>query len=189
MAWEVDPAHTTIGFSVRHMGLSTVRGRFTKFDGTIEGDPNDISGATARLEVDLSSIETGDEKRDQHLRSADFFDVENAPKMIFVSKRIVPAGENRYRVVGDLTIRDVTREIELEYEHAGEGTDPYGKRKAGGTLTGTINRKDWGITWNVALETGGFLVSDKIKLEIDVQVAESDESADGSTRKDAEVAA
>jgi polyisoprenoid-binding protein YceI len=178
MAWVIDPAHTSVGFSARHMGLSTVRGRFTRFGGSIELDPADITSATGRVEVDLTSVETGNKDRDAHLRSADFFDVERFPQMVFVPKSVTPSGEDTYKVVGDLTIKDVTREVELRYEHAGEGVDPYGNRKIGGTLTGSIKRSDWGLTWNVALETGGWLVSDKIKLEIDGQLAESKDAAE-----------
>ena len=188
MAWTVDPAHTNVGFSVRHMGLSTVRGRFTNFDGGVEGDPSDVSTANARLEIDTASIDTGNEGRDEHLRSPDFFDVERFPKMMFVTKSITPKGGDRYRVVGDLTIKDVSREIELEYEHAGEGVDPYGNRRLGGTLTGTIKRSDWGLTWNVALETGGWLVGDKIKLEIDVQVTESQDAVEQESDLEQQIA-
>lgn len=189
MRWSLDKAHTTVGFSARHMGLSTVRGRFTDFDGTIEGDPGDITSATARVEVDMGSVETGQEQRDQHLRTSDFFDVENFPKMIFVSKRITPKGHDAYSVVGDLTIKDVTHEVELDYDHAGEGVDPYGNRKVGGTLTGVIKRSDWGLKWNVALETGGWLVSDKVKLEIDFQVTEDPKAAEREATAEARLSA
>jgi polyisoprenoid-binding protein YceI len=180
MAWVVDPAHTTVGFRAKHMGLATVRGRFTKFSGTVEGDPDDISSVKARFEVDTASIDTGDEMRDGHMRSPDFFDVENHPKMVFETKSITPRGGDRYAVVGDLTIKGVTREIELQYEHAGGGTDPYGNRKFGGNLTGTIKRSQWGLTWNVPLDTGGWLVSDDIRIDIDVEVAESKEAVEES---------
>ncbi len=189
MAWVIDPSHTTVGFRARHMGLATVRGQFTEFSGTVEGNPNDLTTAKARFEVDTASIDTGDEQRDGHMRSPDFFDVENYPKLVFETKSITAQGGDGYKVVGDLTIKNVTRELELEYEHAGEGTDPFGNRKLGGNLSGTIKRSEWGLTWNVPLDSGGWLVSDNVKLEIDVQVAESEESADGSTRKDADVAA
>lgn len=178
MGWVFDTAHTTVGFSARHMGLSTVRGRFTHFDGNIELDPNDLIKTRGRIEVDMASVETGDETRDAHLRSPDFFDVEKYPKMIFEPKSIERIDDDSYKVVGELTIRDVTRPIELRYEHSGEAIDPYGKRKLGGRLTGTIKRSDWGLTWNVALEAGGWLVSDKINIEIEGQVAESQEAVE-----------
>ena len=176
MAWTIDTAHTTVSFSARHMGLAKVRGVFTGFDGSIEGDPKDIGSAKARFEVDLASVDTGNADRDAHLRSADFFDVEKNPKMTFVSTSIEPNGKGEFKVIGDLTIKGITKPVELVYEHGGEGVDPYGNRKVGGTLTGTILRSDWDLTWNVALETGGWLVSDKVQLEIDLQVAESKEA-------------
>lgn len=189
MRWTLDDAHTTIGFSARHMGLSTVRGRFTKFEGRIEGDPQDIRGLRGRVEVDMASADTGQEQRDEHLRTSDFFDVAAHPKMIFESTRITPRGDGRYKVHGDLTIRGVTHPVELDYEHAGEGTDPYGNRKIGGTLTGQIKRSDWGLKWNVALETGGWLVSDKIKLEIDFQATQDAAGAGEEAEQDARLSA
>jgi polyisoprenoid-binding protein YceI len=172
MAWQLDPAHTSVGFIARHMGLSKVRGLFREVTGEIEGDPNDVTSARARIEVDLSSIDTGNADRDAHLKSADFFDVEKHPTMTFVTKG-VEAADKTYKVRGDLTIKGQTREVELDYEHGGESKDPYGNRKVGGSLTGTIKRSEWGLTWNVPLDSGGWLVSDNVKLEIDFQVAES----------------
>jgi polyisoprenoid-binding protein YceI len=172
MAWQLDTAHTSVGFIARHMGLSKVRGTFRTVSGEIEGDPDDVTSARARIEVDLSSIDTGNPDRDAHLKSADFFDAEKHPTMTFVTKGVEPAGEI-YKVRGDLTIKGETREVELDYEHGGESKDPYGNRKVGGSLTGTIKRSEWGLTWNVPLDTGGWLVSDNVKLEIDFQAAES----------------
>ena len=176
MAWTIDPAHTTVGFSARHMGLSTVRGRFTQFEGSIDADPTDLTRTRGRVEIKTASLDTGNEQRDAHLKSPDFFDVERYPVLVFEVKRIEPEDDGEYRVTGDLTIKDVTREVELEYEHAGEQKDPWGNRKMGGELKGSINRSDWGLTWNVALETGGLLVSDKIKIEVEGQLAESQEA-------------
>ncbi len=172
MAWMIDTAHTSVGFVARHMRLSKVRGQFSSFRGEVEGDPNDITTAKARLEVDMDSIDTGNADRDAHLKSADFFDVENDPTMTFVSRSIARDGDV-YKVTGDLTIKGVTRPVELVYEHGGDLTDPFGNRKLGGSLTGTIKRSEWGLNWNVPLDSGGWLVSENIKLEIDVQVAES----------------
>jgi polyisoprenoid-binding protein YceI len=172
MAWTIDTAHTTVGFKARHMGLSKVSGRFTSFRGEIEGDPTTIESAKARFEVDMASVTTGNPDRDNHLRTSDFFEVEKYPTMVFESKSVTRINDDHYKVVGDLTIKDVTREVELDYEHGGDGLDPYGNRKVGGTLIGTIKRSDWGLTWNVPLEKGGWLVSDNISLEIDLQVAE-----------------
>ena len=189
MAWTVDTAHSTVGFAARHMGLAKVRGQFKGFRGEIEVDPQDLTTARGHLEVDMASVDTGEEKRDEHLRSADFFDVERFPTLTFNSKSVTKVSDDHYKVVGDLTLRDVTHEVELDYEHGGEGVDPYGNRKVGGTLTGTIKRSDWGLTWNVALETGGWLVSDKISLEIDLQLAESQEAVEQEAEREAEVSA
>lgn len=172
MAWTIDTAHTSVGFVARHMGLSKVRGQFTSFRGEIEGDPKDITTAEGRFEVDMASVETGSADRDTHLKSADFFDVEKFPTMTFVSKSIERVGD-AYKVVGDLTIKGQTRAVDLRYEHGGDVQDPFGNRKIGGSLTGTIKRSEWGLTWNVPLDTGGWLVSDNVKLEIDLQIAES----------------
>jgi polyisoprenoid-binding protein YceI len=176
MAWTIDTAHTTVSFSARHMGLAKVRGIFSRFEGTIEGDPKDIASVKGRFEVDLASVDTGNADRDAHLRSADFFDVEKHPTMTFVSTSVEEADKGEFKVAGDLTIKGITKPVELVYEHGGEGVDPYGNRKVGGSLTGTIKRSDWDLTWNVALETGGWLVSDKIQIDIDLQVAESKEA-------------
>ena len=189
MAWKIDGAHSTVEFTARHMGLSKVRGRFTKFEGAIEGDPTDIASARARFEVDLASVDTGNTDRDTHLRSADFFDVEKFPKMVFQSKSISPARDGTYRVTGDLTIKDITHEAELRYEHGGEGVDPYGNKKVGGNLSGTLNRSDWGLKWNVPLDGGGWLVSDKIGLEIELQVAETAEAVAAEARAEADISA
>lgn len=184
MTWTIDPAHTTVGFSARHMGLSTVRGSFTRFDGSIELDPGNPASASGRIEIDLASINTGNEQRDGHLVSPDFFDVERHPTMVFDLKSVSPAGDDAYEVVGDLTIKGITREVRLSYDHAGEGTDPFGNRKLGGSLSGVIKRSDWGLVWNVPLEGGGWLVSDKIKIEVDGQLVAS--RADAEAEAEAE---
>ena len=188
MAWTTDTAHTSVGFVARHMGLSKVRGQFTSFRGEVEGDPSDLTSARGRLEVDLASVDTGNVDRDAHLKSADFFDVENHPTMVFESKRVTKDGDD-YKVVGDLTIKGITNEVELDYEHGGEDVDPYGNRKIGGSLTGTINRRDWGLNWNVPLDTGGVLVSEKIKIEVDFQLAESKEEVGEEAAAEAKVPA
>ena len=188
MAWTIDPAHSSVGFSARHLGLSKVRGLFTRFSGEIDGDPADLTTASGRFEVEMGSVDTGSPDRDAHLKSADFFDVEKHPKMTFVSRSVVRSGDD-YKVVGDLTIKDTTREVTLDLEPGGETTDPYGNRKVGGTLTGTINRSDWGLTWNVPLDSGGWLVSEKIGLEIDLQVAESKEAIEEEAAAEAQISA
>jgi polyisoprenoid-binding protein YceI len=188
MAWTIDTHHTTVGFVARHMGLSKVRGQFTSFRGEVEGDPKSLTEAKGRLEIDMASVDTGSADRDAHLKGEDFFDVEKYPTMVFESKRIEGSGD-KLKVVGDLTIKGITKEIELTYEHGGEQTDPYGNRKVGGSLGGTILRSEWGLKWNVPLDTGGWLVSDKIALEVDFQVAESEAAAVDLAEAEAEAEA
>lgn len=175
MAWTIDTHHTSVGFVARHMGLSKVRGQFGSFRGEVEGDPSDITTAKARFEIDMDSVDTRSPDRDAHLKSADFFDAEKYPTMSFVTKSITGSGDS-YKVTGDLKIKDITKEVELDLEHGGEQVDPYGNRKIGGSLSGTILRSEWGLKWNVPLDTGGWLVSDKIALEIDFQVAEGEDA-------------
>jgi polyisoprenoid-binding protein YceI len=186
MAWSIDTAHTSVGFVARHLGLSKVRGQFSSFRGEVEGDPGDITTAQGWFEVDLDSIDSGNADRDAHLKSADFFDVEKFPTMRFVSKRIERDGDD-FKVVGDLTIKDTTREVVLDYEHGGDVTDPFGNRKIGGTLSATVKRSEWGLTWNVPLDSGGWLVSDNVKLEVDLQLAESKEAIAEEARAEAEI--
>ena len=189
MAWTVDTAHTTVGFSARHMGLAKVRGQFGRFDGAVWGDPADITTARGRFEIETASVDTGNADRDAHLRSADFFDVERHPKMVFEATSVEPAGDDRYVVRGELTIKGVTRPVELRYEHGGEGVDPYGNRKLGGTLTTTIKRTDWGLKWNVPLDNGGWLVSDNVTIEIDLQVAQTKEAVEQEAAAESNVSA
>jgi polyisoprenoid-binding protein YceI len=177
MAWNIDTAHSSVGFVARHMGLSKVRGQFTSFRGEVEGDPSNITTAKARFEIDTASVDTGNADRDGHLKSPDFFDVEKYPTMTFVSRSIETDGDD-YKVTGDLTIKGQTRPVELTYEHGGDLQDPFGNRKLGGSLSGTIKRSEWGLTWNVPLDSGGWLVSDNVKLEIDLQVAEAKEAVE-----------
>jgi polyisoprenoid-binding protein YceI len=176
MRWIIDPAHTVIGFSAKHLALTTVHGRFTKFEGELDIDDGaNPTTAGGRVEIDTASIDTGNADRDAHLRSPDFLDVENHPKMIVEARSIEPAGDDRFRVTVDLTIRGVTHPVTLDYEHAGVLTDPFGNTKAGGRLSGTINRSDWGLTWNVPLGGGGLLVSEKVNIEVEGEVARSAE--------------
>ena len=139
MSWTIDPAHTTVALSAKHMGLSTARGHFTKFSGDIDVDLSDPTAAKGGIDVDLASIDTGNEQRDTHLHSADFFDVEKFPTMTFTVKSVKKNDANRYYVIGDLTIKGITKGATFDYEHAGDNTDPYGNHKAGGSLTGTID--------------------------------------------------
>lgn len=172
MSWTLDPHHTTVGFSARHLGVATVRGRFGRVDAAVElDDANDPTTARGTVTIDAASIDTGNEQRDGHLRGADFLDVEKYPSITFALKSVERSGGD-FKVAGDLTIRDVTREVTLDYEHNGAVVDPYGNTKVGGTLTGTIDRTQWDLKWNVPLGGGGLLVSEKIRLEIDGELGE-----------------
>src|SRR5439155_3904267 len=150
-AWQIDPSHSLVEFSVRHMMVSTVKGRFTGVGGTILDVADDPSRSSVRAEIDAASISTGDAKRDAHLRSADFFDVEQYPTITFTSTRVEPRGEDRFRLIGELTLHGQTREVALEATLNGRGTNPWGQEVAGFTAETTLNREDFGLNWNVAL--------------------------------------
>ncbi|MBV8529388.1 MAG: YceI family protein [Candidatus Dormibacteraeota bacterium] len=187
MAWDLDPNHTSVSFSAKHLGLATVRGLFTKVSGDVElDDPNDPTTARGTVTIDAASLNTGNEQRDIHLRSKDFLDVENFPAITFTANSVEHLGDDQYKVDGELTVRGQTRPISLTYEHGGTAADPFGNTKVGGSLTGSINRSDFGLTWNVPLGNGGLLVGDKIKLEIDGQLVETKEAAAVSAEAEAE---
>jgi polyisoprenoid-binding protein YceI len=169
--WNVDTAHSSVAFSARHLMITKVRGRFGSFHGTVS-IPEDRLGAKVVAEVDLASVSTGDEGRDNHLRSADFFDVENHPTMAFESTGVYERGDD-FILTGDLSIRGVTKPIEFELEFEGVGTDPWGNTKAAFSARTEINRKDWGLEWNVALDTGGVLVSEKVGLQLEIQLVKA----------------
>ncbi|MBI4199241.1 MAG: YceI family protein [Chloroflexi bacterium] len=168
--WVMDPAHTSIEFAVRHMMISTVRGRFTKFD--VDADFNEVHPERSRVEVriDASSIDTKEPQRDAHLRSPDFLDVARYSALTFKSRRVEPRGDGRYRMVGDLTIRGVTREVAVEGVYAGIVKDPMGNQHAGFTAETTVNRKDFDLTWNMVLEAGKLLVGDTAKITIEAEL-------------------
>ncbi len=172
MAWTLDNTHSTVDFTVKHMMIATVRGRFKDFEGTLELNEENPSASRIEGTVDVASIDTNDANRDGHLRSADFFEVEKFPTMHFRSTRIEPVSDSRFKVTGDLTIRDITGEIVWDVTYEGQGQDPWGKQRRAFSAQATLNRKDFGLTWNVALETGGVLVSDEIKLHADIQIVE-----------------
>jgi polyisoprenoid-binding protein YceI len=176
--WNIDAAHTGIHFSVRHMVVSKVRGRFGKYTGTIKLDDADITRSSVEVNIDASSIDTGVGDRDTHLRSPDFLDVEKFPQLHFRSQRIEPVNATHYRVIGDLTIRGVTREVAIDAEYGGRGKDPWGNERVGFVAKTSLDRKDFGLTWNQALEAGGILVGDRVDIELDVQaVRASSQSA------------
>ncbi|MFD5225187.1 YceI family protein [Microbacterium sp. NPDC058342] len=167
--WVLDPAHSEVTFSVRHMMISKVRGTFGVKNATLIAPENPLE-AKVEANVDVTSIDTNDDNRDAHLRSADFFDVENHPSMTFVSTGARVEGGDFF-VDGDLTIRGITRPVSFELEFGGFGTDPYGNYKAGASAKAVINREDFGLTWNAALETGGVLVGKEITIGLDLQGA------------------
>ena len=169
--WTIDPVHSRLGFSVRHMMIAKVRGSFTDFSGeiTIADDPLQ---STVAVDVQLGSIDTANDDRDNHLRTNDFFDVANHPTMTFRSTRVEADGDD-YIVHGDLTIRGVTNPVALEVEFDGTSKDPWGGTRAGFSAETEINRKDWGMEWNTPLEAGGVMLGDKVKIEIDVQLVKS----------------
>lgn len=166
MQWVIDPAHSQIQFSVKHLGISTVRGTFGTFSGTIDEENGTAKSVT--VDIDVASLTTGNEQRDGHLRSADFFDVENHPKASFTLTSFERSGDD-VTATGDLTIRGTTKPVTLKGDIGGPATDPWGNQKVSATLETKIPRKEWGLVWNVALEAGGVLVSEDVKLSIDIQ--------------------
>ncbi len=169
--WTIDSSHTTVGFTARHLMITKVRGRFGAVDGSVT-IAEDRTASSAQVSIEMASIDTGDSGRDEHLRGADFFDVENHPTMTFTSTG-VKEDDGDYVLLGDLTIKGVANPVELDLEFDGVSGDPWGGTRAGFTATGEVNRKDWGLEWNVALESGGVLVADKIKLNLDVELVKA----------------
>lgn len=168
--WNLDNAHTHIGFSVRHMMVSTVKGQFKSYSGQVQLDPEDFTKSTIAGEVEVKSIDTGNAQRDEHLRTSDFFDADTHPTITFKSTGIERVGEGEYVIHGDLQIRGVTQPIALETEFYGTSKNPYGQTVAGLHAHATINRKDFGLTYNAALETGGVAIADKVKIELEVEL-------------------
>ncbi len=171
--WTIDSVHTNVEFAVRHLMIATVRGRFAELSGTVITDATDPAKGHVDLRIDAASIDTRQPQRDAHLRSADFFDVENHPALTFRSSRIEDVKGNRFKLVGDLTIRGVTREVVLDVTVEGRGKDPWGGERAGFSATTRINRSEFGLTWNQVLETGGLTVGDEVKIAIDVELIKS----------------
>jgi polyisoprenoid-binding protein YceI len=166
--WDIDPTHTRIGFAVRHAMVATVKGNFAVFSGVLHLDHAEPSKSSAEVEIDAASINTGSQQRDDHLRSPDFLDVANFPRITFTSTSAEVKDDDEYLLHGDLTIHGVSKPVTLELEFVGNSVDPYGNTRSGFEGKTTINRKDWGLNWNVALEAGGIMVGDKVKLELDV---------------------
>jgi polyisoprenoid-binding protein YceI len=168
--WELDASHSSANFGVKHMMIAKVHGGFQKLSAKLVLDRNNPKNSSVEATIDAGSIDTREPKRDEHLRSADFFDVQNYPTITFRSKRFEVSGTDEYRVVGDLTIRGVTQEVVLTVETSAEELkDPWGNLRIGASATTRIKRKDFGLTWNAALETGGFLVGDDVQISLDMQ--------------------
>ena len=170
--WQIDPAHSSVGFAVKHLMISTVRGQFGAVSGTVEMTGEDPLTGSADVTIDVASVSTGIQQRDDHLRSADFFDVARFPSIRFTSRRVESAPGGEYRLIGDLTIRDVTREVTLALSHEGATQDPWGGRRAGFSANGRIKRSEFGIVWNQVIEAGGVAVGDEVKLSLEVQLVQ-----------------
>ena len=168
--WTIDTAHSEIGFKIKHLVISTVSGKFTSFEGKLDGKPEDFTNAKISFTSDIDSIHTGNEQRDGHLKSADFFDATRYPRLTFVSTKIEHKNDNEYKVTGDLTLKNVTKPITLNVEFGGIQNNLYGQTIAGFEITGKINRHDFGLTWSAVTEAGGVVVSDEVKLVINVEL-------------------
>lgn len=174
--WVIDNSHSRIGFKVRHLMISWVQGQFEEFSGYAETDGDDFSTATAHFTANANSINTANEQRDAHLRSADFFDAENHADVVFDSTSVKKLSEEEYEVTGNLSIRGVTKPITLKVEHGGVIKDPWGNIKAGFVMEGRLSRKEFGLTWSAVTETGGIVVADEVRLVIEVEVAKEQEA-------------
>ena len=171
--WDIDPAHSTVEFSVRHMMVTTVKGQFQKVKGTVELDEKDPNKSTVEVSIETASIDTREAKRDAHLKSPDFFDAAKFPALTFKSTKIEKAGKGKFKITGDLTMHGITKAVVLAVEGPSASIkDPYGRTVRGVMATGKLDRKDWGMTWNKALDSGGFVVSDEVKLDINAELAE-----------------
>ncbi|WP_123039912.1 YceI family protein [Cohnella candidum] len=171
--WNLDKSHSNITFSVRHMMIANVRGSFTEFDAVVTADPEDPTTATATITIDAASVDTKDAGRDGHLKSPDFFNVEQHPNMTFKVTKVTSKGGEDYDITGDLTIAGVTKSVTLSGEISGPAKDPWGNEKIAVSASGSLARSEFGLTWNAALETGGVLVSDTIKLNVELQFAKA----------------
>jgi polyisoprenoid-binding protein YceI len=168
--WVIDPVHSEIAFKVKHLMISNVKGTFKDFDATVYTDGDDFSTAAIEFSLQPASIQTGNPDRDGHLQSADFFDVANFDRITFQSNSLQHIDDEEYELNGAMTIKGVTKEVKLEVEFGGIAKDPWGNSKAGFTLNGKINRKDWDLTWNAALEAGGVLVGEEVKINCEIQL-------------------
>ena len=177
MSWKLDAGHSQVSFSAKHMGIMTVRGHFTELQGEIDFNEEDFTASAVEATINAASLVTNDAKRDGHLRSADFLDVEHYPTIVFKSTGIERAAHDRYRMTGDLTVRGVTRPVALDVVYSGQAKDPWGNMHAGFSGETTIRRNDWGVNFNAALETGGLLVSEDVKIALEVEAVKVVEAA------------
>jgi len=169
--WNIDPEHTNVGFKVKHLMVTNVKGTFDKFTGSVDLNEKDITKSKVDVSIDTKSINTNVVKRDEHLRSADFLDVAKYPAMTFTSKKVAKAGKGKLKVTGDLTLHGVTKEVVLDVEGpSAESKDPWGNIRKGASATARINRKDFGLNWNKALETGGFVVGDDVLISLEIEM-------------------
>lgn len=168
--WVLDPSHSEISFKVKHLVVTTLTGKFEKFEGSVESANDDFSNANISFSADVHSISTGNADRDGHLKSDDFFNAEAYPKLSFKANSFTKTGDNEYKLTGDITIRDVTKPIELIAEYGGTAVDPWGNTKAGFEVNGKLKRKDFGLKWDALTEAGGAVVSDEVKLHMNVQL-------------------
>ena len=175
--WQLDPIHSSIGFSIWHLVISKVHGRFGKWNGTVQIDDALASASNVQAQIDVASIDTNEPQRDAHLRSAGFFDVARFPEIAFTGKRVERLGEDRYRVTGELTMRGVTREIALDVEETGRIKDPWGNNRVGFAARTAIDRKDFGLTFNQQLDTGGLMLGDKVEIAIEVEALQAAQAA------------
>lgn len=168
--WAIDPSHSEISFKVKHLVVTTLTGKFDAFEGKLESTADDFSNASIQFSADINSINTGNADRDGHLKSDDFFNAASFPKLTFHSSSFVKTGDNTYKLTGDITLRDVTKSIELDVEYGGTMVDPWGNTKAGFEINGKLKRKEFGLKWDAITEAGGAVVSDEVKLHLNVQL-------------------
>lgn len=171
--WTLDKSHSSITFTVRHMMITNVRGSFTEFDASVTADPADPASASATITINAASVDTKDEGRDGHLKSPDFFNIEQHPNLVFKVTKVTPKGGEEYDIAGELTIAGVTKPVTLSGEISGPAKDPWGNEKMAVSASGSLSRSEFGLTWNAALETGGVLVSDTVKLNVELQFAKA----------------
>jgi polyisoprenoid-binding protein YceI len=167
--YEIDPSHSTVGFKIRHLAISSVPGRFGDFSGTIEFDPKNINKSHTEASIAIKSINTDNKKRDDHLKGADFFDEAKHPAISFKTTKVEPVSESTFKATGDLMMHGITKPVTLDVEYTGSATDPWGNKRVGFAATTSLSRKDFGITWNKALDAGGVVLGDEVKVTLEIE--------------------